>query len=309
MSFDLEALTYAATEYGEVARVVVVQTKGSVPRDAGTSMLVWETGQSGTIGGGALEFEAVKYARKSIERKIPHAAKTYPLGPAVGQCCGGSVTLLYQWFGADCLPTEFPVATPVLSAGMTRPPSVEIAIKTGVDAPTYLADWFIEPLSQASRPIWIYGAGHVGRALVSVLAGLPDLAITWVDTIADRYPHEIPARVTPLVAANPADIVRYAPREADHLVLTYSHKMDLEICHALLGHGFRYAGLIGSDTKWARFRKRLAELGHDPAVIDQIACPIGRPALGKHPQAIAIGVAAELLGRSQARASEKERRA
>jgi xanthine dehydrogenase accessory factor len=182
-------------------------------------------------------------------------------------------------------------------------------VTQGVTYPLCLEHWFIEPLLAPTRPIWIYGAGHVGRALISVLADLPDLAITWVDTSTDRFPQDIPARVTPLVAADPCDVVRYAPPEAEHLVLTYSHKMDLEICHALLGHGFRYAGLIGSATKWARFRTRLAHLGHDQIAIDQIACPIGQPAYGKHPQAIAIGVAADLLAMTVTQTSKKERRA
>ncbi len=313
MSFDLEGLTRAVAAQGEVVRVVVAAVKGSAPREVGATMLVWagqETGgQSGTIGGGALEYEAAHYARKIIERQIPHVAKIYALGPAVGQCCGGSVTLSYQWYRSDRLPTKFPVTTPIMAAGGTRPHSVERVVKEGVARPLCLDDWLIEPLLTTTRPLWIYGAGHVGRALVNVLADLPDLAITWVDTGADRFPPEIPQNVTPLVASNPPDVLRYAPPEAEHLVLTYSHKMDLEICHALLGHGFRYAGLIGSATKWARFRTRLAGLGHDPVHIDQIACPIGQPALGKHPQAIAIGVAAELLGRTKAQASERERRA
>jgi xanthine dehydrogenase accessory factor len=89
--------------------------------------------------------------------------------------------------------------------------------------------------------------------------------------------------------------VGHAPQEADHLIMTYAHDLDLALCHALLKHGFASAGLIGSATKWARFRTRLAALGHSPAQISRIACPIGDPHLGKHPQAIAVGVATALL--------------
>jgi xanthine dehydrogenase accessory factor len=81
-----------------------------------------------------------------------------------------------------------------------------------------------------ARPLWIYGAGHVGRALVDVLAPLPGLAITWIDTAAGPLSGQIPEHVTRLVAANPADAVAHAPPEADHLILTYSHALDLEIC-------------------------------------------------------------------------------
>jgi Xanthine and CO dehydrogenases maturation factor, XdhC/CoxF family len=70
--------------------------------------------------------------------------------------------------------------------------------------------------------------------------------------------------------------------------------MDLALCHAALGRGFAFAGLIGSHSKWARFRNRLRVLGHGDAAIARICCPIGQKSLGKHPQAIAVGVAAQL---------------
>jgi xanthine dehydrogenase accessory factor len=101
--------------------------------------------------------------------------------------------------------------------------------------------------------------------------------------------------MTALPAADLAQATRLAPPEAEHLILTFSHSLDLELCHRLLGHGFASCGLIGSATKWARFRARLAALGHTPQAISRITCPIGQPALGKHPQAIAIGVAAHML--------------
>jgi len=171
--------------------------------------------------------------------------------------------------------------------------------------PVLEGGWLVERAVQPARTLWIWGAGHVGRALVSVLAPLPDLAITWVDTGAERFPGAIPEGVTQLIAANPADLVAHAPGQAEHLILTFSHQLDLELCHRLLGHGFGAAGLIGSASKRARFRSRLRGLGHSDAKILRIACPIGDPALGKHPQAIAVGVAAALLtgasGRQTAR--------
>jgi xanthine dehydrogenase accessory factor len=97
-----------------------------------------------------------------------------------------------------------------------------------------------------------------------------------------------------------AEAVAEAPVGSEHLVMTFSHALDLELCHRLLGHGFRSCGLIGSATKWARFRSRLEALGHQPTQIARIQCPIGDPALGKHPQTIAIGVAAAFLSRAEA---------
>ena len=121
-------------------------------------------------------------------------------------------------------------------------------------------------------------------------------AMTGVDTSADRCP-EGPTGVTQLPAANPAVAVRYAPECAHHLILTYSHQMDLELCDALLRRPTGSIGLIGSATKWARFRKRLIELGHESSTVDGIECPIGDPLLGKHPQAIALGVSYTLMTR------------
>jgi xanthine dehydrogenase accessory factor len=230
-------------------RITVTKTAGSVPREAGTQMLVWADRTEGTIGGGTLEWEAMLEARRMLRDGRQSHSATMPLGPALGQCCGGSVSLL--WEEAEA---------------MTTPPA---------------------------RPLWIYGAGHVGRALVNVMAPLPDFAITWVDTGPERFPE---TDVTTLVAKDPALIVKHAPLDADHLILTYSHEIDLALCHALLNHDFHGVGLIGSATKWARFKTRLAALGHTPAQISRIACPIGDPSLGKHPAAIALGVATAMIG-------------
>jgi xanthine dehydrogenase accessory factor len=140
--------------------------------------------------------------------------------------------------------------------------------------------------------MWIWGGGHVGQALAAVLGPLPDLALTVVDEPA-RMP-DLP-HATPLAAADMPRAMALAPPDADHLILTYSHEIDLALCHAALTRGFASCGLIGSATKWARFRSRLRALGHADAEISRIRCPIGDPALGKHPQAIAVGVAAQLL--------------
>lgn len=246
----------------EAVRVRVVAVQGSAPRGPGAQMWVWadpsapgvpwsgglvRAGLWGTIGGGALEAEAMGLALgTSAAREI-----TLPLGPGLGQCCGGAVRLAFE-----------PGAAPAPKGG---------------------------------SPVWIWGAGHVGRALVATLAPLADLALCWIDTAPERFGGTIPEGVAQLIAKDPARLMARAPQTAQHYVLTYSHEIDLALCHAGLLRGFDGLGLIGSATKWARFRTRLRALGHQDAQINRITCPIGAPELGKEPQAIAIGVAQALI--------------
>ena len=238
-------------------RITVTATAGSVPRDAGTEMLVWADRTEGTIGGGTLEWEAMAEARRMLrEGRTSHGGRI-PLGPAMGQCCGGAVSLVWE-------------------QGETLTPP-------------------------AAKPLWIYGAGHVGRAIVNVMQPLPDFAITWVDTHSSRFPL---TDVTTLVARDPARSVRHAPANAAHLILTYSHESDLALCHALLSQTFCSVGLIGSSTKWARFKGRLAALAHSHAQLSRIACPIGDPRLGKHPAAIAVSVANAMIASRDSQAKD-----
>ena len=297
MGFDREALREAVKTHGKVVRVVIAGIKGSSPREVGAAMLVWEDGQSGTIGGGTLEFQAAEAARS---QSAPARQTHHALGPDMGQCCGGAVTLLSEIYDLETVEQLNDTIIARSASGGEMPLSVKRLLAQargqGVKPDPQLIDgWMIEPVHEPTRNLWIWGAGHVGRALVDVLSPLPDLAITWVDTGPERFPDEVPNGVTIVPAAKPAELVRHAPRDAEHLVLTYSHNLDLELCNRLLLHDFRFAGLIGSATKWARFRSRLAALGHPPDRISRITCPIGDPSLGKHPQMIAVGVAAHLL--------------
>ena len=225
----------------------------------------------------------------------------HSLGPDLGQCCGGAVTLLSECYDQETITAlnDTVIARAVGATGampLTVKRLLSQARAQGIMPEATLQDgWMIEPVHQPTRAIWIWGAGHVGRALVNVLAPMPDVAITWVDTSLERFPDTVPDGVSVLPAARPAELVRHAPVNAEHLILTYSHALDLELCHRLLTHQFAFAGLIGSATKKARFRSRLAALGHTPDRIADITCPIGDPSLGKHPQMIAVGVGAALL--------------
>lgn len=297
MGIDLSDLRRAVARHGPLTRVVIADIRGSSPREVGAAMLVWAGGQSGTIGGGTLEYEAAIAARAGRQGLFTH-----PLGPELGQCCGGTVKLFHEVWDAQklaavsgnllCRPTALTEVEPPLSVARLK---AQARGQGTAIAPQLVDGWMVEPIHEPARQLWIWGAGHVGRALVQVLHPLPDLAVTWVDTSRDRYPGELPEAVTILPTPHPAKLVPHAPQEAEHLILTYSHQLDLELCHQLLRHDFRFAGLIGSQTKWARFRSRLRALGHTSDQIQRITCPIGDPTLGKHPQAIAIGVGAMLL--------------
>lgn len=297
MAFDLKILREKVLLHGSVCRTVIVETKGSVPRETGTEMLIWEGGQRGTIGGGALEFQATK---KSFDGEY---LKTVPLGPNLGQCCGGSVTIVNEIFNLDRL--DRMNSKKFFSrqvAGSNKKPHSILKLENNINNKSgekerclFSKGWLIESIKTNKIPIWIYGAGHVGQALIHILSQLPEFDLTWLDTSKERFPKNIPHNVKVLYSHELPSLTEYAPESCQHLILTYSHALDLDLCHRLLGSSFDSIGLIGSKTKWARFQKRLTELGHSLDNIQKISCPIGNPLLGKQPQAIAISVAQELL--------------
>ena len=329
---------------GPLVRIVVIEAEGSAPREAGAVMKVWADTISGTIGGGQLEFEAIRQAKAMLHANPPNVplrqkapdswmrgwvreVRSYPLGPSLGQCCGGMVRLLFEVMEQQLDQTEgllvralvsgeppvavtdrkqtgpwpLPVAR-VLAAMLSGERPAEPVLFKGRKG---LPDWFIEPAAERRYPLFLYGAGHVGRAIVKVFADLP-FDIAWVDTAADRFLEPLPSHVRVIVAPNPAIIARAAPAHAFHLVLTYSHPLDLSICHELLAENhFRYLGLIGSKTKRARFSKRLRAAGITEAALARLTSPIGLPQLnGKCPAVIAIGVAAELIALTEAAAAD-----
>jgi xanthine dehydrogenase accessory factor len=333
----LADLASALATDGPVVRVVVAESDGSVPREAGAAMLVGRERTIGSIGGGTLEHEASGRARRLLAE--PHAWMrelwTFPLGPALGQCCGGRVTLLAEVFDESCSieigaavgalvvrpaatgaepelvtdrkhlgawpPRVRRIVQDMLSGNRTR---AAMLVRLGEGE----APWFVEPADATRTPVAIYGAGHVGRALVRVLEELP-FEVTWVDVDEARFPSE-PSIATRLVTRDPAAAAAAMPAGTLHLVMTFSHPLDLAICHAVLGAGrFAHLGVIGSATKRARFLRRLAELGHPPAALERLQCPIGLEGLaGKEPAVIAVSVAADLLRRRAALAKPVEER-
>lgn len=296
--FDRASLIDACLAHGRVVRVVIAAARGSAPREVGAAMLVWAGGQSGTIGGGALEYEVAAAARQLTQ----DSRSRHALGPDLGQCCGGAVDILSEIYDvnrARALPPDLVARGPdPMPLSIKR--MMKAARNQGQLPPAQMIDgWMIEPVRAPDQHIWIWGAGHVGRALVDVLQHMPGYRLTWADTAADRFPDRVSEDVTVVPAIDLPALAAHAPEGAHHLILTFSHDIDLGLCHALLTRGFATCGLIGSATKWARFRKRLVDLGHATAEITRITCPIGDPSLGKDPAMIAIGVAYRLAQSTQ----------
>lgn len=300
---DLDALGTAIEAQGRVVRIVLADVRGSAPRTAGTSMLVWGDGLSGTIGGGRLELEAIRHAREMLALDAPPArVEKLALGPTLNQCCGGAVVIVLEWFDAArfrTIETEYAgVWARRVSGAADMPTLMQRACARATDGVVPVramlqGGWMAESLWQERQQVVIYGAGHVGRALADVLHGLPQYDVLVSDVRAGELA-QLPDAIARTDAV-PTDVLAGAEDSAAHYIMTPDHDYDLELCHHLLNREFAFAGLIGSATKWARFRSRLAALGHAPARIDRITCPIGDPALGKHPKAIAVGVTAQLL--------------
>ena len=240
--------------------VQVLESRGSVPREAGTRMLVGTDVVAGTIGGGHLELQAIVRARALLADRItaPHD-QPIALGPTLGQCCGGALTL-----------RTAPLDAAALAAWPDEPPLFTLQL---------------------------YGAGHVGRAIVQLLASLP-CAVDWIDEREAEFPAEPgPPHIRRLCVEPVEAEVPLAPPGAFYLVLTHSHDLDLRITEAILQRGdFGYLGLIGSATKRARFLSRFRQRGVADAALTRLTCPIGVPGIpGKQPEQIAVAVVAQLL--------------
>ena len=253
------------TEARAAIVVEVTQAQGSVPREAGTRMLVGPTEVIGTVGGGHLELKAIACAREMLRtRELATHTEHYPLGPALGQCCGGAVTLSY-----------------------------------GVLNEAALARW---PASAPLFHLQLYGAGHVGRGIATLLATL-DVNVDWIDEREEEFPATTtlgtpwPERIRINCVDAVEGEVRHAPPGAFYLVLTHNHDLDLRITEAILKRGdFGYLGLIGSRTKQQRFIHRFEQRGITPETIARLTCPIGVEQIeGKEPEIIALAVVAQLL--------------
>jgi len=259
----LDALVRIARRWRAEARPAAVVTvtahRGSVPRETGTRMLVAADQAWGTIGGGHLEWAAIRDARALIAAGGEVLEQQVALGPTLGQCCGGVVRLRIA-----------PLAAEDLGAWALPAPRFHLQL---------------------------HGAGHVGRAIARLLAGLP-CRVDWVDGRDDAFPPgPLPPHLRPVVTEAPEAEVGTAPPGSFFLVLTHSHALDERIVQAVMRRDdVGFLGLIGSRSKRQRFEHRLLARGVPAARVARMVCPIGVPGIsGKEPEVIAVAVVAQLL--------------
>lgn len=300
------------TSEGMLVLATIVATKGSAPRGAGTKMIVAKKRIIGTIGGGNLEYQVVDQARKLIDGDgADYLLQHYALGPLLEQCCGGSVEVLLERL------------TPENSGFLVEEPG--IYLRTTFAGDQFEKQWsdkyqrhavvffdvdgertevakeaaiICEEVGRAPTPLYMFGAGHVGRAVAEALAPLP-FYINWIDSREDEFPAEIAENTTVHVSDDYLSFVDAAPEGALYLVFTHSHPLDYDVTAKILARDdAKYCGLIGSATKRARFENRLLrERVITEEDLPKLICPIGLPEItGKEPAVIAASVAAQLLG-------------
>lgn len=247
---------------GQKILIEVIRTRGSTPRETGTFMLVGEDRIWGTIGGGRMEFDAVDTARAMLADGRQATALDITLGPDTGQCCGGRVELALRW--AD---------TKAMDLLRQR----------------------LENAANAYRDVFIYGAGHVGRALAMALKPLP-FRVTMVETRQEELDQLEPGIGYRLEAMPEATVAEIRPGGAA-VIMTHDHALDFLIgAEALRRDDLGYVGMIGSKTKRAVFASWLADAGPPAGLIDRLILPVGSTAVrDKRPAVIAALVAAELL--------------
>jgi len=291
-----------------VAMVTIVDVKGSAPREPGIRMLVTGSDLVGTIGGGHLEWRGMDIARAMLAnrhvRGNPHRRiERIPLGPALGQCCGGVVKLAFEVLGEADL-AWLDAVEDAFRAGRalqrTVPPAGAIAVEASRamlhTAVLHADGTWTDTLVPDDMHIVLFGAGHVGHALVKVLSTLP-CRVHWVDERDTLFPGGLPDSVEAESTDTPESVVEQAPPGSYFIVMTHSHALDQQLCERIFRRtDFAYFGLIGSKTKRARFEHRMVEHGVDPARLPEMTCPMGVAGItDKAPAMIAVAIVAQLL--------------
>ena len=304
---------------GLAALVTLARVEGSSPREAGARMVVRPSGGfHGTIGGGALEWAALEAANAALRAgRGPASRRSLALGPELAQCCGGRVEWRVETFDARDLDDLSALAiaeaggAATIRARLQADGRVERALTASPDEERRAPrpsddDGWIEPIGMSAEPVYLFGAGHVGRALVLALAPLP-FAVRWIDSRREAFPAHAPANVALIHAQRPVEELARAPDGALIVVMTHSHALDLEIVAAALkAERFGFVGLIGSPTKRARFLSQMRAAGLSQSCLARLVCPIGVPGVeAKEPAVIAASTAAQLLIESEKLRAER----
>jgi len=281
------------------AMISILATEGSAPRGAGTRMLVRAGALQGTIGGGQLELRAIEQARAILQ--LPRGAwrvQDYPLGPLLGQCCGGRVRILVEHLDPAALAWLHDAEPGRMLETVLADNAVHRAIHERETATRQTARGerqarMVEPVGERPRPVYLFGAGHVGQAIARHIVGLP-FQLAWFDTRPEQGELD---GVTVVDTETVADCLQDAPEDAAVAILTHDHPLDYHLTLAALsGKPLAFVGLIGSSTKIARFRSRLKADGVSEEALARLTAPIGLPGVrGKEPDVIAISVLAQLL--------------
>ncbi|NRG18814.1 xanthine dehydrogenase accessory protein XdhC [Rhizobiales bacterium] len=296
---------------GSCALVTVLRADGSSPREAGARMIVQPDGSFfGTIGGGNLEYDAIAIAREAAKRGQPGLTlRNFSLGPDLGQCCGGRVCIAIEVVDAGRRKEIDRLSEKERSGAFSTKATIEEGGTVGpreildlAEAPIIDLDGaeLIETFGEFRTELWLFGAGHVGRALVLALAPLP-FNVTWIDSRADAFPAMVPANCRCVLSERPEKELINAPDGAWVIVMTYSHALDQAIADtALRRTKIPYVGMIGSRTKRGRMLSRFRAGGIEESALDRFVCPIGLQSIrSKHPAAIAASVAADLLAKQE----------
>jgi len=321
----IDELTDLAAAGEPAVLVTVAGIRGSAPREIGAKMIVTASETIGTIGGGQLEYQSTRAAVEMLDDQQT-TLRSFPLGSSMGQCCGGVVEILFEpvaegmpgWL-RDLAALYGQHEPAIIATRISRSNPAKLIVTAteifGVDAeqadsslvskarqlltdnPVTTRDVqeLYDPIVVSDLNIAVFGAGHVGSAVVNALSEL-DCNIRWIDSRRKMF-RKVPANVSAIVASDPALEVAAMPADSFYLVMTHSHAMDFDICDRILQRrDARYCGLIGSLSKRRRFEKRYRQQGMPQSVIDQLICPIGVDGIsGKKPAEIAVAAAAEIL--------------
>jgi xanthine dehydrogenase accessory factor len=295
--------------HGKAGLLSIVGAAGSVPRETGARIVLQpDGGFYGTIGGGRLEYEAIAAARAALAAGRGAAiVRDWPLGPNLGQCCGGAVKTLTETFDAADLPAVRRLEAAEQAGAFLAESSLEAdgriarriagrGRQTDDASRAFDPKSFRENFGEVTTPVLLFGAGHVGRAVVLALAPLP-FGVRWIDGRAEQFPQYVPQNVVTIRSDAVERELAEAPRDAMIVVMTHSHPLDFDITLAALRRrSFDFVGLIGSETKRARFISFARQMGLPEGDVERLVCPIGLTEIkGKAPAVIAAALAAQLL--------------